>query len=302
MQSLDSPGIKGAENEVLMIPVAVQPPTLHPWILIDPVKEEKMLDRQAFTYDVLSKIAFVAIAAICLSVLAISFVLGSPTGGAVPFVLVGLIFSTPFLAVASSKLQSMGKEVKGRASVESSVTIKYNTIKDWQEPQIQEFLNENGVDTPPEIPLRTFLPLIARFQAQSEIAIEDKHKSDRMLDAARLHRPSGEMKESECRTLRLSSRHIGWQTLEENVGPAALDAALALHILAQPHYQLQISNLGYVKSKSFEERQFDRTFGPDDHYFVFRDRTRPPLALRELQDALFSPQFLRDRLFHPAIA
>src|SRR3989344_7728514 len=154
----------------------------HPWILSDPIRSVQKFERQALAWNVLSKITVAAIAAICFSVLVASFALGSTTG-ALPFVLFGLMLSTPFLAERASKFQTKAKECGAQAEVARSIEEKYKTLQNWHEDHIRGFLVNHGVVPPVDFPLRSLLPLIARFKARVQEAKEEKQASDRMLQA-----------------------------------------------------------------------------------------------------------------------
>ena len=282
-----------------MIPVAADPsrspplhPQLHPWAVANPIRDAAALDRRSFAWDLLSKITFVAIAAICAAVLAVSVIFGSATG-TLPFVLLGLVFVTPVLSIAASKLQGWAKAIAMTGEAERAVAEQFKRIKNWQEPQIREFLERHAVTPLLQIPPRALLPLIARFETLRIQADAAKLKSDEMMQAADIPKPDREH--------RIINRSIGWQILEGEAVPAALDAALILQILSQPTLQIRISDLGSLKQKSLEERLADRQYGPDDDFLVFHETERSPLTLREIAVDL-SPQALRAKLFPlPAI-
>lgn len=270
---------------------------LHPWIQANPIQDVKRLERQAFTWNVISKITVVAIAAISFTVLILSFTLGQASQGAAPFILVGLIFSTPFLAHAASKSQAWGKEIEKEAETARLVAQQYKFIKNLTDDQIHGYLFQFGILVPADTPPRLLLPLIARFQVRVKEAQDSKQAADRMLAAEIFNQRDQKLKENEIRHLRLSSRLMGWQKLERESVPAALEAALILQILSQPHSQLKLSQIGSLRPKQFEERQLDRQYGGDDTYFVFKGGLRPPLTLAELIDVDLAPIDLRAKLF-----
>ncbi len=269
--------------------------SLHPWIVSNPIQEASRLEKSALAWNVLSKIAYVAIAAICAAVLAVSLVFGTVTG-TLPYVLLGLVFTTPFLSIAASKLQAKSKEIGQQAAIERAAADRFQYIQYWEEPQIKEFLDSHSIVPQPHVPIRTLLPLIARFEAKKSEANIAKLASDQLLQSSDIP----------IRTIRLQHRVIGWNILEQEALPAALEAALMLQILSQPFSQLRLSDIGEIEQKTFEERQADRKFGPRDHcpdddYFIFKERNRQVLTLREIVDDL-SPDALREKLFPREIA
>jgi hypothetical protein len=81
----------------------------------------------------------------------------------------------------------------------------------------------------------------------------------------------------------LAAKRIGWQILEREMLPYALNAALMLQIISQPTLQLKLSDIGQYQAKSLEGRLATREFDHDDNYFVFNEPNRAPLALASLQ-------------------
>ena len=259
-------------------------------MVADPIQKAAKLEQKALAWNVLSKITFVAIAAICAAVLTVSILL-STTTGTLPFILAGLALTTPFLSVAASKLQAKSRALATEAEFERAVANRFMIIQKWDEPKILKFFDDHSIVPNPNVPLTEFLPLIARYETQNSEANIDKITSDMLLES----------KDAADREIRLQQRLIGWQILEQRAIPAALNAALILEILSQPTLQLRrLADIGSLTQKSIEERQLDRIYGPNDDYLVFSEE-RPSLSLCDLVDDL-SPDRLRGLLFRPMLA
>lgn len=259
--------------------------SFHPWIGSDPSLTVRTLEEQAFNVKALSIITFTAITAISLSVITVSLFVTTPT----TTLSIALFFptlATPGFAYAASKLQIKSRMIEQILQCERSVAEHFEKIKDWPEPQILDFLNNHQIHKNSALTSYDLLPLIARYKAKEELSLKTKEKSDIQLNSSQI----------DNRMLRLFMRNMGWQLLETETVPAAIEAALALQILKEPTRQCYPSDLFQLTQKSFDERQFDRLYGPDDEYLRFREEDRRPLTLEELVIDL-SPDVLRQKLF-----
>lgn len=259
--------------------------TFHPWIGSDPIEIVRDLEKQAYQAKLLSTITFTAIAAISLAVITVSLFVATPSA-TLSLALLFPVLATPCFAFAATKLQTKGKILAQILQCERAVADHFLRIKNWSEPQILAFLNGHQIKKSPLLPCSDLLPLIARFEAKRELARQTKQKAESQLQST----------EISDRTLRLFVRNIGWQLLENETIPAAIEAALILQILQEPERQCYPSDLFQLTQKSFDERQFDRLYGPDDAYLHFREENRNPLTLEELAKDL-SPDTLRRKLF-----
>ncbi|MES2272828.1 MAG: hypothetical protein V4487_01375 [Chlamydiota bacterium] len=260
-----------------------------------PEKNASKLRHKALAYNVLAKITFVAILAITAAILAVSFGLGTVTG-ALPIVLVGLAILTPFLAIGASRLTQRSNEYSQLAATEKGVAEELKKIADWKTAEIELFFNTHGLPRQnlpmdalqilnPQEPLRAFLPLIARFNYLNakRVALDAAVKEN--LNTAIAHEE-----------VRLAAERIGWQILEREMIPYALNAALMLQIISQPTLQLKLSDLGTCQAKSLEGRLAAREFRQDDNYFVFNEQNRAPLVLTQLR-ANNNPGQIRQQFF-----
>lgn len=267
-----------------------QNPGIHRWITIEPSLEARQLRRSSFCQNLISKISLVAIAIISLSVLVASFLAGG-AAGSLPFILVGLILITPFLAMAASKYRLRSKEFSDSAELQEQIAVKLETIKGWSEDQIRGFFNQHNKIPSDQVPIQSYLPLIARFLVRREACELQNQEVGRDLLAENI----------QDREIRLRTRQLAWEKLEHSVIPKALEAALILEIAINPFSQMSLADCGTFVIKSFDERHFDLLHGPNDNYLLRNNPQLPPLTLRELQDDL-TPSVLHGKLFPPVPA
>jgi hypothetical protein len=176
------------------------------------------------------------------------------------------------------------------AVVENKILENYIKIKNWDEPTALEYCKSHQLPFSKLNPIPT--PLLARYEMIRQ-KIETLNESIKECLHGEKVLKSEDSLESE---IRFTSRNIAWQQLEHEKLPLLFDAALILQILYQPTLQLQISDLGLFYIKSFAERQFDRLYGPNDDYFVFHDKERRSITLKELEEDL-SAHSIRKKLF-----
>ena len=261
-------------------------PPLHPWILAHPVEDTAKSERQAKMYNILSKISLVAIAAIALSVLAVSLAT-SVSFGALPLILLGLILVTPCLAMGAQKLQDKRDQFQLDCDGMRMTAQKFKEIKHWQESDVLAFFAKHKIAAPENVSLPRLIPLIARFLAKEAQAEEGGKLAEQMLAATDI--PD--------RQIRLDSRRMGWQILEGQVIPSALEAAFILHILSRPYLQSLPSDVYACISKHFDERQFDRFYDSDDAFLVIKNRGNQLVATLDDLRKNLSADRLYDNLF-----
>lgn len=262
-------------------------PNVHKWISLDPSLEAKQLRKSSICQNLISKISLVAIAIISVSVLIASFIAGGGAGS-LPFILVGLVLITPYLAMIASKHRLRSKEFSDRAELLEKVAEKLETIKGWSEDQVRAFFNQHNVIPADQVPLLAYLPLIARFLVKNEASILEITEVNRDLQAENIN----------DREIRLRMRQLAHEKLEQSAIPKAIEAALILQIAMTPLTQLSLADCGAFVIKSCDERHLDRLHGPDDNYLIRNNPQLPSLTLRELQDNL-TPSVLRGKLFPP---
>ncbi len=271
------------------------PPVLNHYLTEIPEKNASELGRKAFTTNVIAKITYAAIVAICATVLAISLFAASASG-VLPFILLGLALSTPFLAMGAAKLQGLSINYSYKAEVEKGVAEELKNIQGWKTAEIKEFYQQHGLPLEhlpieelmkldEKEPLCALLPLIARFQYLNKKALEHEERFKANL-----------VFKSDVLQLRVDARKNAILKHESEAIPHMIDAAVILQILAQPALQLTRDDLGYIKD--FQERSFDRLLTKNDDFFLFHDAKRPPLKLSEIENNL-NPDALRQVLFAP---
>lgn len=274
-------------------PIARQTPALNHYLTEVPENNASSLRSKAFAANVIAKITYTAIVAICATILVISL-LAASTSGALPFILLGLAISTPFLAMGAAKLQGMHLGYSQRATLEEGVAEEIRLIKDWTTEDIKQFFTQHNLpleNLPIEElqklnnkePLLALLPLIARYRYLNKMASEQEERYK-----ANLHFTS------DVPQLRIDARKAALQKHEIEAIPGMLDAAVILQIISQPALEISRDEMGLVKD--FQERAFDRLLSNNDDYFVFHDARRPPLKLKQIENAL-NPDALRMMLF-----
>jgi hypothetical protein len=250
--------------------------TRHPWIGSNPIQHVKELEQQAFKWNLLSKISFVAITAIALSVLAASFFL-SATTTVISLSTLFPVIATPFIAYLASQFQTKNMIVQSKIELERPVALAFEQIKEWQSPEIRDFLSHHEISIPSsDIHLPDLIPLIARFYARIEQIKNSNAESDKLLLSSNL--PD--------RELRTWQRNMGWNIRERRTIPAALEAAFVLQILKDPTLRGDLSDHFTLLQKTFEERQFDRLYDLSDTYLVFLKQNKPPMDLEMLMNNL----------------
>ncbi len=242
--------------------------SFHPWIGSNPSQNIKILEAEAYKLNLISKIFFASIAVISLTVVASSFFFTS-VSMAIAFPLTCSVVATPCLAWASSQFQAECMKVRQIIERELPVAKFYEQIQNFSSQEILEFLNSHNIPIPFSIELTDLIPVIARFlarQEQSRICFENAEK---LLRSSGISDP----------VLRLYQRNLGWNLLERNAIPFAIEGAFALQVLKEPTLEGTLSTHFTLLQKSFEERQFDQRFGPKDPYLTFRKTEREPMDL-----------------------
>lgn len=268
-------------------------PALNHYLTEVPEKSASALRSKAFAANTLAKIAYAAIVAICATILVFSLFLGTPTG-ALPFLLLGLALSTPFLAMGAAKLQGMANQFTRLAAIEEGVAAQIKQIRDWKTPEITQFFLDHRMtlENLPvaelakvnfEEPLCALLPLIARYRYFNERAMELEARYRENLKS-----------HSDFEQLRIEAKRAAAQKLYLEAIPAMLEAAVTLDNLPRPTLELQLSDLG--KPKSFQEMVFDWLLMKNDDYFIYNDPSRKPLTLHEIEES-FNADALRLRIF-----
>lgn len=257
---------------------------LHPWFAYEPEIVMEDLSRQRNRASLVSKISYCAIAAISLITLSVSLFVKSPAKS-FSLILFSSVIMTPALAFIASKYLSKARLLEQLISIEKATYDQFQIIRNWTDATISEFLSMHDIKPNARISNAAFILMIARYMAKAKQAMEAKRLSDKQLQAEGIH----------DRDLRLAMRCIGWHILENEVIPAALEAAFALHLLNHPESNYFPSDIYDLTPKSFAERMFDQIYGPDNNYLIMRSLDHHTFTLEELLQDL-DPDTLRKKV------
>ncbi|OGN56254.1 MAG: hypothetical protein A3D96_02255 [Chlamydiae bacterium RIFCSPHIGHO2_12_FULL_44_59] len=281
-----------------------------------PSERATSLHRKGLLYGIITKTAWVAIAAIMAALFYVSY-MGVVLTATRFMILGGLVLFTLPLSFGLSKFQLLSDHYFFQANMESDVAKQLKKIEDWGPVQIEQFLQEHGLHSASlpwdnlrqlnqEEPLRTLLPLIARYQLLEESGQQANSAAKNALAykmddayfqnlAEKLKKPFDSL---EKRTHRLQHYVHAYNAFETVALPKFMEAALVLQLIQQPQKNFSLSEVGEIHSKGYDERCFDRTFEPkNDDYFVFRpEYNRPPIALTKIENNL-NPVEIRPLIF-----
>ncbi len=265
-----------------MIPVENK--KFHPLVYSNPETTITEFSKKQSNAYLIEKISYAALTAIGIGVLATFLTV--PLTGAVPYVLGGLILSTPVIGYIASSFSNQQKNYASLLDHERKVHEELKQISEWTKQEFANFFKTYHISAPSESHTHKLKPLIARFLTNLKEALEFKALAETLLKA----------EDIEDRTIRLQSRSIGWQILEESAVPKMLNATLIAEILAHPTMQSEWTDLAAFDIKSFAERQFDRLHGPNDNYLVFHNQNKKPITLKDIETH-FSVDDLRKLCF-----
>lgn len=270
--------------------------SLHRAVMEMPQNIANKYIQQASLYNLASKVCLVAFLAIVG--LGIAMYVGI-CSFLPPAALLPMVLGTFPLQYGFQKLWMYSVDYRLLAKEELGKVVEFTKIQHWKQPEIQSFLKEhklsldplslqllNQID--PKEPYRALLPAIARYNYWDMMA--KQHLKHHLENLHNTH---------EDPSVRLQGRIIGWDILEKQALPAALQAAFILQIIAQPNVQIQLNDLGTYRMKSFHERSFDWMLDRTDDFFVFKDPSHASLGLQELETLLAASNLdaLRLKLF-----
>ncbi len=275
--------------------IGFQPPKLNHFLTEVPEKIATDSGKKAFAANVIAKITYAAIVAICGTLLAFSLFAATITG-TLQFVLLGLVLATPLLAMAAAKLQAFGNQYSQIAVVERGVADEVKLLKDWKAAEIQDFYTQQKVSLEylpveelkklkPEEPLSALLPLIARYRylEKQSLEAEERYKANLAF-------------QSDVPQLRIDAgKSAFYKRFVEKI-PTNAEASVQLQNLNKPDLELKLSDLG--RFKDIQEMIFDLLLKKNDDCFIFNDPQRPPLKLCEIEN--LNPRDLRPLLFPPS--
>lgn len=247
---------------------------LRSWVV--QAEDARKIKTKIQAYNIISKIC--RIASLALIAVAIFF----------SQVIVARAIAIPFVALTSltsQVLENKRVHLSNESTKIERISRKLKLIKEWDDLKIRQFFQLNNISPPAEFTLLQLAPIISHFETINEeirAIKEEIHEKLSCLDKSREER--------------LSARSIAWYKLENQLVPLLFDAALILEILSEPALKLDIHDLGYFHIKSFPRRQFDRIYGPDDDYFVFHEKTRRPITLKEIENDM-TPRAVHAKLF-----
>lgn len=285
----------------MTLAVSSRPQTteLHRFVTQVPRTIADQESRKASLYNLALKVSLVAIVALAATFIGITFGLITPFH---PLLSFGLILSTFLITGLQSLMMARSSDCSDRAIEAAEIAKELDRIRHWQKPQIEAFFKEHTLSLDklpmdllrkldPKEPLRALLPAIATYirlckRAQNEYKEHEEN----------LYRVDND------RRLQLEYRKLGWENLEFKALPAALQAAHALQIIAQPTLSLQLTDIGTFKPKEFDERRFDQILDGRDEYFIFKNPKQPPLNFAEAHELVAKQNFdgLRLKLFPSA--
>jgi hypothetical protein len=241
---------------------------LHPWIGSNPIESVDNLKKTALIWNIASTISTLAMGVISFSVVCASFFVTLPTS----VTLIGVGVATPLLSFATSYFKDKASPLEFRIAKEQPIAEEFEKIMSWNEPQIISFLSENQIPLPTTIPLKSLLPLIARYRARCYEAISYAAKSSALLESRWI----------KDREIRLWQRLEGWRYREEVILPARVEAAFSFAVLKNPYLEGFPSDHFNFVQKSFAERFLSITYDREDHYLEFLIQKRDPLTFDEL--------------------
>jgi hypothetical protein len=266
--------------------------------LVNPVDQGiTALNCKSNLYFIAARTAQVAIVAFAALTIAASLAL-LPFAFPAPLILVGVGCSVGLMPLVS-KLERWSESCHQQAKFLEQIATRYKEIEYWTEKDVRRFLekqhlrlNQEALDSLRSLngqePLRALLPLIARFQAlQDKAAVwtrvydENLKKSDALVDNP---------------DLELRHFAFGWDSMESQLVPAALESAVTLQNMLEPQRTLSLADAGELKTRNFLHRAIDRwklRFPPS----VFTARDGRNLHLDKLAEIQFSPREIRPLIF-----
>ncbi len=239
----------------------------HPWIGTNPIERVELLKKNAFQWNLAATISSIAMSALSFFVVWGSFFITLP----LTVTLGSMCVITPLLSYASSYFRERAVPMEIEIEKEDPVAKEYKNILHWDESQILSFFEEIEMQPPNDIELSKLLPLIARYRAKCNQAIEFAKKG-RELQA-----------HVKDREICLWQRLEAWRYLEEIELPAKLEAAYILEIFHNPKIAGQLTDHFKLIQKSFAERVSSQTWDNEDLYLEFLEVQREPITFTQLK-------------------
>lgn len=250
------------------------------------------LRKRAHVYDVAEKVCWAAFAAIVGTVLTVAY-LGVPLTGYLPAAMFGLFLLSLPAGHYANVFHTRSIDCVKKANLEEAVHLKYQEISGWDAREIQAFFSAHRLAQKPENTGVSPLPLIARFQVLHLRAQTAEQEAQRRLALRELEPSWGaRLTESQKEALLWQTYQSAYRQHEGEAIPLALEAALVLHKIENPQYNLRLEQIGTMKIKPKDWRSFGR-----GDYFVFPpDARRDPIQISDIELNM-SPSALRLRLF-----
>ena len=259
----------------------------------------KSEERKSSLYKLIAKVCLVALLTLFAIAMAISFGLLPIAHPAITFLSITLIGFISMIGLQHGTLRSVDWHFKAVQDQGKAEELK--KIQNWGKAEIEAFLEEHKISSASlpilqlqrlnaKEPLKALLPAIASYFYWSNTA--GKHLEDHIKNF---------YTDAKDSYLREHGGIIGWQILESQALPAAIQAAYILQIIAEPTMRKELNQMGSLQAKSLEQRSVEWMRDGTDHYFIFEDPSLSPLSLQELQQLLHTKDFdkIRAKLFTP---
>lgn len=255
---------------------------LHPWIGSNPIEIVDNLKKSALIWNLAATISTLAMGVLSFSVVCASFFVTVPMS----VTIIGLGVASPLLSFATSYFKDKAAPLEFQIAREQPIADEFAKVMSWEEPQIISFLSENLIPLTTPIPLKSLLPLIARYRARCNEAISYAEKSIDLLESEKI----------KDREIRLWQRLEGWRYREEVILPAKVEAAFSYAVLKNPHLEGLPSEHFNFLQKSFAERYLGIVYDQEDHYLEFLIQKRDPLTFKELLN-ISDPKIVYELLY-----
>jgi hypothetical protein len=267
-----------------------------------PQKNLTSYNRKALLYNVLEKITWVAVAAICAAAYTIYYT-GYVLPGA-PFFAIGAVVSLMALVPRLVQFRVTSNSYARLAKTEEQVIVELGKISHWKNEAVQDCIRNLGLDpaqipletlqkVKPEEPLTALLPLIARFNVMRDTAIKVDAKAKELLGRSYNDIQDQDEKDNKFE----ENQNAGTERRENFSAPFAANAVAMLRMIQDPTVNipiesqpeaydqkldehkpnLEIQGLGKCRPKRFGMRQIS------DNYFFFNEKNRAPLPMTEIQ-------------------
>jgi hypothetical protein len=254
---------------------------MHAFAVKDAAKDLQTSNLKTIAFKSLLVISAVAITAILATIIGLA-IAGVVLTGPLPFILMGVSFSTVLLALGGAKSLEAAMHSNKVATFNKKLVNNLNNIKDWNDTHIKEFFAKHNLKADPNKPadLKNLKNLIARF-TYLETKF-DKHQTKGLgtFNAAAPAKSGNWAFDCETRHEAIT---IGWNRLEMKALPYKLEAAHCLELIKNPFNQsLKPVERRALQMKTYALRYFDRKQHKHDGYLNLGDRSLTFQQVRDL--------------------